>query len=49
LAADSPDRDTAIRTLVLSPLGVLYDEPARLLRDDLRDLSQAASLLTLIG
>jgi hypothetical protein len=49
LAADFPDRDTAIQTLVLSQLGVLYDEPARLLRDDLRDLAQAASVLTLIG
>jgi DNA-binding transcriptional ArsR family regulator len=49
LAADYPDRDTAIQALVLSPLGVLYDEPARLLRDDLRDLAQAASILTLIG
>jgi len=49
LAADYPDRDTAIQALVLSQLGVLYDEPARLLRDDLRDLAQAASILTLIG
>jgi uncharacterized protein len=49
LAADYPDSDTAIEALVLSPLGVLYDEPARLLRDDLRDLAQAASVLTLIG
>jgi AAA+ ATPase superfamily predicted ATPase len=49
LAADYPDRDTAIQALVLSQLGVLYDEPTRLLRDDLRDLAQAASILTLIG
>jgi len=35
--------------LVLSPLGVLYDEPSRLLLDDLRDATQAASILTLIG
>ena len=49
LAADYPDREAAILGLVLSPLGVLYDEPARLLRDDLRDLAQAASILALIG
>jgi AAA+ ATPase superfamily predicted ATPase len=49
LAADYPDRDAAIQSLVLSPLGVLYDEPARLLRDDLRDLAQVASILALIG
>ena len=49
LAADHPDRDAAIQALVLSPLGVLYDEPTRLLLDDLRDLAQAASILALIG
>ena len=49
LAADFPDRDAAIRELVLSPLGVLHDEPARLLLDDLRDLTQATSVLALIG
>jgi hypothetical protein len=49
LAADYPDRAAAIQALVLSPLGVLYDEPTRLLRDDLRDVAQAASILTLIG
>src|SRR5262249_4695477 len=30
LAGDHPDLKTAIRSLVLSPLGVLYEEPARL-------------------
>jgi AAA+ ATPase superfamily predicted ATPase len=49
LAADYPDREAAIHGLVLSQLGVLYDEPTRLLRDDLRDLAQAASILALIG
>ena len=49
LAAEFPDRETAIQALVLSPLGVLYDEPTRLLLDDLRDLTQVASILTLIG
>ncbi len=49
LAADHPDLPTAIRTLVLSPLGVLFEEPQRLLLDDLRDTTQAASILSLIG
>ena len=49
LAVEFPDREAAIQTLVLSPLGVLYDEPTRLLLDDLRDLTQATSILTLIG
>ncbi len=49
LAAEFPDRETAIQALVLSPLGVLHDEPTRLLLDDLRDLTQVASILTLIG
>ncbi len=38
-----------MRDVVLSPLGVLHDEPARLLLDDLRDTAQAASILSLIG
>jgi len=33
----------------LSPLGALHEEPARLLRDDLRDTAQAATLLGLLG
>lgn len=49
LAADHPDLSGALRSLVLSPLGVLYEEPARLLLDDLRDTTQAASILSLIG
>lgn len=40
IVADLPDQDTAVREPVLSPLGVLYDEPAPLLLDDLRDLTQ---------
>ena len=49
LAADHPDLATAVRTLVLSPLGVLHEEPSRLLLDDLRDVIQAASILSVIG
>lgn len=49
LAADHPDLASAFRALVLSPLGVLHEEPSRLLLDDLRDTTQAASILSLIG
>lgn len=49
LAAQHPSFDAAIRSVVLSPLGVLYDEPAGLLLDDLRDTTQASSILSLIG
>jgi AAA+ ATPase superfamily predicted ATPase len=49
LAGDHPDLAAAVRSLVLSPLGVLYEEPSRLLLDDLRDTAQAASILGLIG
>ena len=49
LAADFPGPAEAIRALVLDPLGVLHEEPGRLLRDDLRDTVQAASILMLIG
>jgi hypothetical protein len=49
LAADHADLATAIRELVLDPLGVLQDEPRGLLLDDLRDTAQAASILSLIG
>lgn len=49
LAADHPDLATAVGTLILSPLGVLHEEPSRLLLDDLRDTAQASSILSLIG
>ena len=49
LAADSPTLAVALRSLVLDPLGVLHEEPRSLLRDDLRDPAQAASVLALIG
>jgi uncharacterized protein len=49
LAGDHPDLASAIRSLVLSPLGVVFEEPSRLLLDDLRDITQAASILSLIG
>lgn len=49
LAGDHPDLSMAIRSLVLSPLGVLFEEPSRLLLDDMRDTTQAASILSVIG
>jgi len=49
LAADYESLDAALRSLVLSPLGVLHDEPAGLLLDDMRDTTQAASMMSLIG
>jgi uncharacterized protein len=49
LAGDHPDLRSALHSLVLSPLGVLFEEPSRLLLDDIRDTTQAASILSLIG
>ncbi|MCU0243013.1 MAG: ATP-binding protein [Vicinamibacteria bacterium] len=49
LAADCSDLRAAFRALALSPLGVLHDEPRRLLLDDLRDTAQPLSILALIG
>lgn len=49
LATDHPDLFKAIQFLILSPLGILYEEPKSLLLDDLRDTAQAASILSLIG
>ena len=49
LAADFPTLKDAIRELILDSLGVLHQEPQRLLLDDSRDIAQAASILSLIG
>ncbi len=49
LARDFASRSKAVTSLVLDPLGVLFNEPQRLLLDDLRDVAQAASILNLIG
>ncbi len=49
LAADYRSTWTAMKELVLDPLGVLHNEPYRLLLDDLRETAQAASILALIG
>jgi DNA-binding transcriptional ArsR family regulator len=49
LASELGGLERAVRELVLSPLGVLHDEPASLLLDDLRELTQASSILALVG
>ena len=49
LARDHSSHWPAVRSLVLDPLGVLNDEPRRLLLDDMREITQAASVLALVG
>ena len=49
LAGNYPDTWAAMQALALDPLGVLYQEPERLLVDDLRDSVQANSILSLVG
>jgi len=49
LARDHGGLVEAFEALALSPLGVLHDEPRRLLLDDLRDTTQPLSVLALIG
>lgn len=49
LAADYGSTEEAVRELVLSPLGVLHEEPAGLLLEDLRDIGLTASILALVG
>lgn len=49
LAKNYPDTWEAMQALALDPLGVLYQEPERLLADDLRDSVQASSILSLVG
>ncbi len=49
LRRDYPDKETAIRKVLLDSQGPLIEEPQRLLRDDMRDTVQASTLLTIIG
>jgi len=49
LRKDYPDGETAIRKLLLDIQGILLEEPQRLLRDDMRDVVQSATLLAIIG
>jgi AAA+ ATPase superfamily predicted ATPase len=41
--------EDTLRNHVLSPQGILYDEPTRLLLDDMRDIAQSFSILSLIA
>jgi AAA+ ATPase superfamily predicted ATPase len=49
LAGGQRGLSQAMEQLVFSPLGVLHDEPRRLLLDDLSNTTQASSILALIG
>ena len=49
LAVECASLDDAIQRLVLSPQGVLHQEPRQLLMDDMADVVQASSILALIG
>ncbi|MBI4703908.1 MAG: ATP-binding protein [Deltaproteobacteria bacterium] len=49
LAREHASLEQAVRDLVLDRHGVLHDEPAGLLLDDLRTAGQAYSLLSLVG
>jgi AAA+ ATPase superfamily predicted ATPase len=49
LASDYRALLPALEELVLSPLGVLHDEPRRLLLDDVREAAQPLSVLALVG
>jgi uncharacterized protein len=39
----------AVENLMLTPDGTLYDEPSKLLYDEMRDTVQASSILTFVG
>ena len=49
LRKDYPNYADAVKNLILSPTGVLHEEPNRLLLEDLRDTVQSATLLTLVA
>lgn len=49
LRKDYADCDVAIKNLLLDTQGILAEEPQRLLRDDMRDTVQTATLLSVIG
>lgn len=49
LRSDYTDRADAVRQLLLSPQGILHEEPLRLLRDDMRDTIQTSTLLSIIA
>jgi hypothetical protein len=44
-----PSLKESIVSHIVNPLGTLYDEPIRLFMDDMRDVIQASTLLSVIG
>lgn len=49
LALDFDSLWGAVDALILDPLGVLHQEPTRLMTDDMRDTVQASSILATVG
>ena len=49
LRKDYKTHDAAVKQLVLSPSGVLHEEPNRLLLEDMRDIVQATTILALVA
>ena len=49
LAAEFDALWDAVESLILDPLGVLHQEPGRLLADDMRDTVQASSIMSVVG
>lgn len=49
LRCEYSDSKTAIQQLLLSPQGILHEEPLRLLRDDMQNTIQTATILSIIA
>ena len=49
LRAEYDSFEEAIKALILDPTGIMREEPKRLLLDDMREVTQAISLLTVIA
>jgi AAA+ ATPase superfamily predicted ATPase len=49
LRSEEKTLEDALKNHVISPHGILYDEPTRLFLDDMRDMAQSFSILSLIA
>lgn len=49
LRESAKDLSDAIYTHIFSPLGILYEEPQRLFRDDMNDAVKTATIMTIVG
>jgi AAA+ ATPase superfamily predicted ATPase len=49
LRSNEKSLEDALKNHLLSPKGVLYDEPVKLFYDDMRDIAQSFSLISLIA